>query len=100
MRPDGPPLARGRAGTLGDVPGAVVCGASVGSASSEAPVDAVAPDVARREAVWLSLSDAIEAAGPDDREGLLTRLTFVLGDQVDPEAFGHALALAARAAGR
>ncbi|MEI2732552.1 MAG: FAD-dependent monooxygenase [Dermatophilaceae bacterium] len=100
VRPDGLLLARGRAGTLGDVPGAVVCGASVGSASSEAPVDAVAPDVARREAVWLSLSDAIEAAGPDDREGLLTRLTFVLGDQVDPEAFGHALALAARAAGR
>lgn len=97
VRPDGLLLARGPVRALADLPSAVRAGRHGGEHAGPPPHEPVPEDVARREAAWLALSDAIEAAGAGDREGLLARLALALGDRVTPQEFAQALALAAAA---
>lgn len=97
VRPDGLLLARGPAGDLTDLPQRLLSGGRahepvVGETDSIVTVPA---DEARREAAWLTLSDAITAAPSDDREGFLARLALLLGDQVPTDDFAQAVATAA-----
>jgi 3-(3-hydroxy-phenyl)propionate hydroxylase len=58
---------------------------------------AVPAGEAHREEVWLALSRALDDADPADREGLLTRLAFLLADQVDTAAAMAGISAAAQA---
>ncbi|MFF0815210.1 FAD-dependent monooxygenase [Rhodococcus sp. NPDC003318] len=100
VRPDGLLLCRiDDLARIDDVVAHLALGDAPAGAS--AAVDggpAIDPAELRRENVWMGLSDALDQAGADDREGFLTRLALVLGSQVGQREFEEAIAVAADAA--
>ncbi|QCC76723.1 hypothetical protein E2C04_04885 [Nocardioides daphniae] len=52
------------------------------------------PAEAAREAIWLALSEGLDAVAADDRDGFLTRLALLLGDSAGESDFAEAVALA------
>ncbi|KRE44159.1 FAD-dependent oxidoreductase [Knoellia sp. Soil729] len=96
IRPDGLVVARGRVEDLAGLPHHLLAG-GVAAESRPGDIDAqvlVPVEEARRESAWLALSDGINAAAPDDREGFLARLSLLLGDQVSTDDFARAVASA------
>jgi 3-(3-hydroxy-phenyl)propionate hydroxylase len=92
VRPDGILLARltdvSHLRTLGDSirTGRAPAG---GEIAPEWP-DPTPPADRALEAVWIALSDALDRAGDDDREGFLVRLALLLGSQVSSGRFASA----------
>ena len=56
--------------------------------------DPTPPAERHLEAVWLGLSDALDRAGPQDREEFLVRLALLLGSQVGSGRFASAVGTA------
>jgi 3-(3-hydroxy-phenyl)propionate hydroxylase len=94
VRPDGLLLARGPVADLAGLPARLRAGRGRTAASPGEVVVPLSPEQSRREQAWLALSAAIDTAAPDDREGLLARLTLLLADQVDTDALLAAVATA------
>lgn len=98
IRPDGLVLCRiNDPAQLGDVTKHLTAGTAPTHFDAAATVTAVGnSDEARREHVWLELSNALDQADPADREGLLVRLALVLGSQASTADFDSALGSASR----
>jgi 3-(3-hydroxy-phenyl)propionate hydroxylase len=90
VRPDGLVLARGRAADLAGRLGGDHA-ADRSDPTTLVPVR-LTPEQAARERVWLSLSEALDAAAPEQRAPLLTRLALALGDAVGPDHLDRVLA--------
>lgn len=95
IRPDGLVLARVRSlASLAFVPDYLRAGTAPSTGESPSPTEQTrTADEARRENVWLGLSDALDQA--EDREAFLTRLVLLLGSEVPRRDFQGALATAA-----
>ncbi|NMM86075.1 aromatic ring hydroxylase [Rhodococcus sp. SRB_17] len=98
IRPDGLVLCRiSDPAQLIDVAKHLTAGTAPTQLDATASVTSEAVgDEARREHVWLSLSDALDTAEPADREGLLVRLAMILGSRANSEDFDKALGSATR----
>ncbi len=95
VRPDGLLLARGTAGSLGDLVGHLLAGGAATAPVAADVVDDADAAQAHRESAWLALSDGIDSVPADDREDFLARLALLLGDQVATDDFAQAVATAA-----
>jgi len=96
IRPDGILLARlTDLSQLADI-GQSVCTGRAPAGGQVAPEwpDPTPPAERHLEAVWLGLSDALDRAGPADREGFLVRLALLLGSQVGSGRFASAVGTA------
>jgi len=99
VRPDGLLLARGDAAELRTPVLEALASGRATAASGTTPVEVAAPSTASpaeaaREAIWLSLSEGMDAVSADDRDGFLTRLALLLGNSVGETEFADAVALA------
>lgn len=101
-RPDGLLLARGPAGDLHGLAAHVAAGGATRAVTTAESADCtrdlgstLTVDEARREAVWLALSEGIDAVPSDDREQFLARVALLLGDRVEAADFQEAVSLAA-----
>lgn len=96
VRPDGLLLARGRSLELADIPAHLAAGgATVAPLGDAAGAAVVLPeDQARREQVWLTLSDGLDAVPADDREQFLARVVLLLGDRAGADALREAVQVA------
>lgn len=98
IRPDGLVLCRiSDPAQLGDVAKHLTAGTAPTHFDAAVSVTAAAVgDDARREHVWLALSNALDQAEPADREGMLVRLAMILGSQASTADFDSALGSASR----
>lgn len=93
VRPDGLLLARLADPTaLDGVPESLRAGRAPagGRMAAEWP-DPTPPAERHLEHLWLTLSRALDTAGPQDREGMLTRLVFLLGNLVPVNRLSSAI---------
>ncbi|ROZ44926.1 FAD-dependent oxidoreductase [Rhodococcus sp. WS3] len=98
IRPDGLVLCRiSDPAQLGDVAKHLTAGTAPTHFDAAVSVTAAAVgDDARREHVWLALSNALDQAEPADREGMLVRLAMILGSQASTADFDSAVGSASR----
>lgn len=102
LRPEGVVLARlDGTSRLAEVGESIVRGSAPtgGEVAPEWP-DPTPVDEQRREAIWLSLSAALDQCPAEDAKGMLTRLALVLGSRLDdPAQFEDAIDAALSATG-